>query len=179
MVYVSIIVNIVLIIFSIWFLYFIFKLFMNKEYAKNPPFLPTIGGPNKELFKQVSSILDNAATPLNIVDPGCGIGSLIIPLAKKNPNHNFTGIEWNKTLSKITKFRTRKLKNTTIINDDLFNYSFSDANIIVCFLLQPLMPKISEKIQECKSGTDIFSVIFTLENLEEISSTKTLKHYKV
>lgn len=64
------------------------------------------------MIEKISAELKQNRQPLNVLDPGCGTGTLLIALAGKFPDHNFTGIEWNRITAAIASFRTRKLKTS-------------------------------------------------------------------
>lgn len=97
--------------------------------------------------RKISAELKQNRQPLNVLDPGCGTGTLLVALAGKFPDHNFTGIEWNRITAAIASFRTRKLKNVRILRQDMFDFSFAEFDIIACFLMQPLMERFGAKLK--------------------------------
>lgn len=99
------------------------------------------------MIEKISAELKQNRQPLNVLDPGCGTGTLLIALAGKFPDHNFTGIEWNRITAAIASFRTRKLKNVRILRQDMFDFSFAEFDIIACFLMQPLMERFGTKLK--------------------------------
>jgi ubiquinone/menaquinone biosynthesis C-methylase UbiE len=73
----------------------------------------------KESTKTFSSFFQNFfKSPKNIIDIGCGAGSVTSYLAKKNPNVNFIGIEYEKKLVKIAN----RLSKDNGINNVFFEF---------------------------------------------------------
>lgn len=125
----------------------IIRLFISRRYRQCPPLVPSFGRQKKVMIEKISAELKQNRQPLNVLDPGCGTGTLLIALAGKFPDHNFTGIEWNRITAAIASFRTRKLKNVRILRQDMFDFSFAEFDIIACFLMQPLMERFGTKLK--------------------------------
>jgi SAM-dependent methyltransferase len=143
------------------------KLFFVKDYKNYPPFVPSFGKIKKLEFIKISKQLEESKKSLTVLDPGCGTADLIIKLAKKFPKHKFVGIEWNKSLYNIAKLKSKNLPNFTVLNQNMFDCSFCNADIIVCFLITELMEKIGNKIKkEGKKGLMVYSNTFSIPNLE-------------
>ena len=159
-----------------WIYVVIFKVLFVKNYKDYPPYFPTFGHAKKIILDCVCTQLKETQKDYSVVDPGCGTASILYLLAKKFPQHNFTGIEWNWFLYKLARFRCRKLKNVTVLYQDLFDYSYTKTNIVICFLLEPLMKRFGEKL---KSGTlkelTVYSYIFQIPNLKLIEERKSGK----
>lgn len=85
------------------------------------------------MIEKISAELKQNRQPLNVLDPGCGTGTLLIALAGKFPDHNFTGIEWNRITAAIASFRTRKLKNVRILRQDMFDFSLPNLTLLPVF----------------------------------------------
>lgn len=142
------------------------KLVFNKEYRDCPPYVPSFGQEKKVIIAKVDEILKNSPESKTIIDPGCGTGTLLIMLAKKYPQHKFIGIEWGKIPYLICKFKSRNLPNISIVQNDMFKCSFKEADIIVCFLMDPLMEKFGNKVKEdAKKNLVIFSNSFEIPNI--------------
>ena len=142
------------------------KLIFVKEYRNCPPYVPSFGSEKKVIIARVDEILKNATNTKTIIDPGCGTGSLLISLAKKYPEHKFIGIEWGKIPYLICKFKSRNLSNISVVQNDMFKCSFKEADIIVCFLMDPLMEKFGNKVKEdAKKNLVIFSNSFEIPNI--------------
>lgn len=171
-------VNIVCICLLIWIWTAIIRLYTDKHYRECPPYVPSFGAEKKIITANVREILKKSTRPLTILDPGCGCGSLIVKLAKEFPEHRFIGVEWGKFAANMARLKTRKLKNTEIICQDMFEYDFGQADIIVCFLMDTLMEKFGEKVKaDHKKPQIIFSNTFAIPNLplfEEIKTGKCL-----
>lgn len=178
MIWLAVLAELILLVFALWVCLVIFKLFFVKGYRDYPPFVPSFGQTKKIEFEKLSALLQKNSNPLVVLDPGCGTADLIIKLAKKFPQHSFVGIEWNKGLYETAKLKSRKLSNVKLLCQDMFDYSFADADIIVCFLMEPLMERFGDKIKkEAKKGLVVYSNTFSIPNLpldEEIKTRKFL-----
>ncbi len=176
MIWLAILLEVVLLGLALWLCLVIGKLFFVKGYRDYPPFVPSFGQTKKLEFAKISKLLQKSSVPLTVLDPGCGTADLLIKLAKAFPQHSFVGIEWNKGLYETAKFKSRKLTNVTLLCQDMFDYSFVKADIIVCFLMAPLMERFGEKIKsECKKGVVVFSNTFSIPNLPLTEEIKTRK----
>ena len=119
-----------LFIFLVYNIYLFYSIFSSQK-GKYPPFVPAPYKARKTIIKQLWPLLKGSQKSLQIVDPGCGIGSLLIPLARAYPQHKFIGIEWDKLLYKICLFRSRNLQNITYFNQDMLAYDYHAPDIIV------------------------------------------------
>lgn len=162
----------------IWIWTIIIRLYINKHYRECPPYVPSFGAEKKVIIARVREILQKSAQPLTILDPGCGCGSLIVKLAKEFPQHHFIGVEWSKFAAAIADLKTRKLKNTQILCQDMFDYDFGQADIIVCFLMDTLMEKFGKKIAyDHKKPQIILSNTFAIPNFPLFEEIKTGKNF--
>lgn len=183
MIWLGIVADLILLflVFAIWFV--IIKLLVVKGYKDYPPYMPTLGAAKKKEIELISDILKDSKHPLEIVDAGCGTASIITHLAKKFPQHQFVGIEWNKTLAFFARLRSHRQNNIKILCQDIFDYNFAQSNIVICFLLEPIMKKFEAKLlAERKKEMTIFSYIFKLPNIkavEEITFAKRLTFLKL
>ena len=101
------------------------------------------------------------------MDLGSGWGTLLIPLAKKFPQHRFIGIEYAYIPYLVSKFRSKKIPNLIFYRQNFFNTDISDADIILLFLLNHVMPKVSVKCQkETKKGTLFYVNRFPMKNMK-------------
>lgn len=176
MIWLAILFEVILLVLALWLCVVIGKLFFVKGYRDYPPFVPSFGQTKKLEFTKISKLLLESSAPMTILDPGCGTADLLIKLAKSFPQHSFIGIEWNKGLYKTAKMKSRKLTNITLLCQDMFDYSFADADIIVCFLMTPLMERFGKKVKdECKKGVVVYSNTFSIANLPLIEKIKTRK----
>jgi len=178
MIWLAMLADLIFLILAFWIFVIILKLFFVKGYRDYPPFVPTFGQTKRLEFNKLSEVLQNSRKSLTVLDPGCGTAGLMIKLAKKFPQHNFVGIEWSKSLYRIASFRGRKLNNIKLLCQDFFDYSFADVDIIVCFLIDPLMKRFGEKIKnEGKKGLVVYSNTFIIPNLELAETIKTRKFF--
>ena len=169
--------ELIYIIVCLCFCVVLFKLFFIKDYKNYPPYVPTFGKAKKIIFENVSLYLKNKKN-LTVADPGCGTAVLISRLAKDFPEHSFVGIEWNWLLYHIAKLRCRRLKNVQILYQDFFDYSFKNTDVIICFLLEPLMEKFGTKLKnEAKKGSLIYSNIFRIPNIKDEGEIKSGKFF--
>ena len=68
----------------------IIRLFISRRYRQCPPLVPSFGRQKKVMIEKISAELKQNRQPLNVLDPGCGTGTLLIALAGKFPDHNLT-----------------------------------------------------------------------------------------
>lgn len=164
---ITIVLLVLLIIFNIYIFYSLFLTVLQK----NPPFVPTIGKRKKAVINEISEILNNSKKSLNVLDAGSGIGSILIPLAKKFKQQNFIGIELQYIPYKVSKMLARKRKNINFIHDDIFNHSFKNVDILYYYAIEQSEKKITEKmIKEMKKGTIIITNGSKLEGFDLIKT---------
>ena len=174
--YFFIISNFLIIAAMVWFCVIVGRVLLSKEYRKFPPFVPSFGNEKRILVDEVVKLLKTSKKQLTILDPGCGTGTLLLKLAKEFPNHKFIGIEWSMFFGIICKIRCYRFKNVEIIRDDMFKHDFGQADIVVCFLMEPLMKKFGEKIlADNKKEQVIFSNTFKIPNLPLVHEIETGK----
>ncbi|MDR1694430.1 MAG: methyltransferase domain-containing protein [Lactobacillaceae bacterium] len=162
--YVDIISLGILAVFGIFMLYYV----ISSGFLVYPPIVISTGKAYEKIVEYITKHL-TGDSKLNIVDAGCGIGTLIVPLAKKSPNHNFIGIEWAVLPYLIAKFRARNIPNLTIIKKNMFKYSFSDMDVVICFLIPHIMQRFSDKCnKELKDGSYVLSNRFKMKNMDLI-----------
>ncbi|MBQ9236078.1 MAG: class I SAM-dependent methyltransferase [Alphaproteobacteria bacterium] len=167
MIWLAIAIELILLVPAVLICIVMFKLLLVKGYRDYPPFVPSFGQTKKMEYQRLFEVLQQSTSKLKVLDPGCGTADLIIRLAKQFPQHQFVGIEWNKGLYKIAKLKSNRIDNVEILCQDMFDYSFADTDIIVCFLMEPLMEKLGRKIKsEGKSGLVVYSNTFKIPNLE-------------
>lgn len=171
---IGIILYFFLMIYLAYMLYVFFRQMRGREDSYYPPFFPSCGNQKRIIIERISELLSKSDKPLKVLDPGCGCGSILIPLAKKFPQHQFVGIEWDFVVLNITRIRSHKLNNMTLYRDDMFKYSFSDYDIISCFLIEDIMPKFTKKISsDIKSKCWLFSNTFKMVDIEPFEVIKT------
>ncbi len=138
---------------------------------KHSPTIPTTGQSLSVMLQKTSDYIDEQPSNkcLRIIDAGCGWGTLLIPLAQKYPQHQFIGIEYSLWPYLLAKWRIRRLKNVTLFRQDLFTYSFCDADIILYYLLPSEMKQFTLKLkQELTKTCFICSNRFPLHKVQYI-----------
>ncbi len=56
---------------------------------------------------------------------------------------------------------------------NFFDYPFNNADIIVCFLIDPLMKRFGEKVKkDCHKSVMVYSNTFKIPNLELVETVK-------
>ncbi len=146
-------------------LYFLYALFISKN-CKYPPAFPSFGNMKKIALNEAEKILQNSNTPLKVVDLGSGTGGLLIPLARKFPQHQFIGYDWDFFVCQILKFRARHLSNLKVIRGDFLKADLSQYDLLLCFLDTQAAEDLSLKVQqEIKENARIISSAFELKGL--------------
>lgn len=137
-----IITLILLIIFNIYIYYSL----ISTRFGKYPPYVPTSKKRKLIILAKISEELKFAKKTKRMFDAGSGIGDIIIPLAKKFPNHYFFGIEWSFFPYWISKIRSKKLKNAKFIHGNILSQSFNCADIIYCYIVSNFEKTLSDKL---------------------------------
>lgn len=146
-------------------LYFLYALFISKN-CKYPPAFPSFGKMKKIALSEAETFLEQANRPLKIIDLGSGTGGLLLPLAKKFPQHQFMGCDWDFCVCQILKWRARKLPNLTVVRDNFMNVNLSQYDLLLCFLDTKAAEELSLKVaQEIKQDAMIISSAFELKDL--------------
>lgn len=126
------------------------------------------------LFK-AEEIIKCGGKILKIVDLGCGSGSLLIPLAKKFPQHHFYGYEWDMFPYFLANWRIKRLKNLTIYRQDFMKENLEKFDLILCNIGVGLENCLGQKLnREISEDAVVLSEIFRLSALkqEEVFSSK-------
>ena len=146
-------------------LYFIYAVIISKN-CKYPPAFPSFGNMKKIALSKAEKVLAAADKPLKVVDLGCGTGGLLLPLAKKFPEHQFIGYDWDFFVCRILKWRGRNLSNLTIIRDNFLNVNLSQYDLLLCFLDTKAAVELSQKVsKEINPNAVIISSAFELKDL--------------
>ena len=146
-------------------LYFIYAVIISKN-CKYPPAFPSFGNMKKIALNEAEKFLSTADKPLKVIDLGCGTGGLLLPLAKKFPEHQFVGYDWDFFVCQILKWRARKLTNLAVVCDNFLKAKLQDYDLLLCFLDTKAANELSLKVsQEIKPDTMIISSAFELKDL--------------
>ncbi len=110
---------------------------------------------------------------LNTIDPqprqvlyelGCGSARFLQMVEKKIPDLTLVGVEYSLfpfLFSRLVLWC--KKSNITIRLQNIFHTNLQDADMIFCYLLPGMMPKLGKKIRsECKPGTQFISYMFSV-----------------
>lgn len=147
---------------SVVFIYFT----VSCGFMHSSPPVPSCGKVKKAMMEDAASYLAEKKG-LVVMDLGSGWGSLLLPLAKKFPEHTFIGIEYGFIPYVISCWRARKLKNLRFKKEDFFESDISNADMIFLFLLTSTMEKLSKKcIAEIKSSAIIYANRFPMQGIK-------------
>jgi len=120
-----------------------------------------------------------------LYDLGCGDGRIMVTAAKKY-GINAVGVEKNKILYWICKWRIRKENlegKVKVVNGDFFKQNISHASIVTVYLSQKINNKLLPKLErELKKGTRIISANheFGLREVRKIRTGHFYTHlYKI
>lgn len=136
------------------------------------PWVPTKPKQRKKLV----NLLD-LKDGMTIYDLGCGSGTMLFEIAKRNSKVNLIGYEISLLpyLMAMTRkvFGGKKYKNVSIKFANLFKQDLSKADIVFVFLLDKCYPKLIKKFKEDLS--DNVTVIVEAWPLPEINPTEVIK----
>lgn len=128
------------------YLYIIYSFLITSQCGKYPPYFPSFGKMKKIALDEADKILSPEQHPQNIMDLGCGSGGMLIPLAKRYPQHHFIGYEWSNLALMLARFHTKKHTNITIIRGDFMQADLSKQNLILCFGGNEIAQELSQKL---------------------------------
>ncbi len=101
-----------------------------------------------------------------VVDLGCGDGRLLL-CAERTAHTHGTGFELAPLvyfLARLRKFIARA--HYAVHFKNLFSADLHDADVIFCYLIPEIMPRLVAKItKECKKGTRVISNTFKIPGL--------------
>lgn len=101
-----------------------------------------------------------------VVELGCGNARVIRAIKKKYPQIKAKGYEvaWWPYLKAKQKIKKENL-NIDLTRKNFYNADLSDSDIIFCFLISSVMPRLEKKLQkELKPGAIVISYIFSFPN---------------
>ncbi|MCX7945613.1 MAG: class I SAM-dependent methyltransferase [Hydrogenophilus sp.] len=139
---------------------FLFLVFGNTARTQVPLYLS-----NQAAIAAVAALLPSDRS-FRFLDIGCGIGTLLIPLAKRFPNGHFTGIEAALLPYLISKIRSFGISNLTVRRGNAFIYPWGEFEWLYCFLSPAPMAAVEAKaITELSPHSILISNSFPLPNL--------------
>lgn len=156
----------------LWLLGFgvLLLLFWNSFSSRVPLFLT-----NRSTLRTLIRVLPKER-PLNLVDLGCGTGTVLRQLARRFPDGQFYGIENAPLTCMIGKWLCRALPNCHITRGDMWEHDLSAHNVVYCFLSPVPMPDIGKKAaRELAPDALLISNSFAIpytEPLREIEATR-------
>ena len=156
-----------LLIFGMLFgIYFFYAVFLSKNF-QYPPAFPSFGNMRKQALLEAETFLSSADKSLKVIDLGCCIGGLLVPLAKKFPNCQFVGYDWDFFVVKIARWRCRKLKNVSIVHANFLQADLSSYDLILGFLGVKASQDLSLILQEkFKPKAKLISLAFEVPGLK-------------
>ncbi|MBR6355497.1 MAG: hypothetical protein IKR92_01465 [Alphaproteobacteria bacterium] len=174
--YVFVVLDVVFIICAgVVFTYFLFA----SRFMRSSPPVPTVGGVKEGMLSGTEEYIKNLPHA-TVVDLGSGWGSLLLPLAKKYPQHTFIGYErvWLPYI--ISRWRTRKLPNIKLYRQDFFTADFADVDAILCFQLASIMQKLLPYLQKHINKTvRIYVNRYPFKDLEPLEKVSVDGDYAV
>ena len=119
------------------------------------------------LLADISDYLEKAPAGKTLVDLGSGWGTLLLPLAKRFPQHKFVGVERAFTPYHVSCVRGRGLSNLEFIKGDLFDYHLGKIDVAISFLIGFIMPAITQKFKdELPKGAIVYAPRFPLADIK-------------
>ena len=133
-------------------------------FMRSSPAVPSHGKVKNAIIEEAANLLKDKNNQ-QVMDLGSGWGTLLLPLAKRFPQHQFIGIELGFLPFWISVWRARKLKNLSFLRQNFFTSNISKADIIFVFLLNSTMAKLSAKIQnEMKANSVVIANRFPIKD---------------
>ena len=140
-------------------------------YIKGPPFVPS----NSSTIQAAIQLAQISKSDI-VYDLGCGDGRFLIQASSLCKQA--IGYETSFLTFLLAKFNTRKYSNIQIIFANFWKADLSQANIIFCFLLKPLMSGVEKNIwPNLKPKTKLISNTFKLPNIQPNQITKNVYLY--
>lgn len=110
--------------------------------------------------------------PFSFADFGCGLGSVLAPLARRFPQAQFVGYETAPLPYLVAKLRSLSIKNLKIKRESFWATKWNRYDVIYCFLSPAPMPEIAAQAKNrVKPGAVLISNTFSLPE----QSTKVIE----
>lgn len=111
---------------------------------------------NRKTAEAVAGLLPPKSVA--VLDIGCGVGSLLVALAKFRADIRLTGIENAPAPFALARLRSRKWPNVAVARGDFFAHSWAEFDLVYAFLSPVPMARVWEKARrEMKAGSLIVS----------------------
>ena len=144
---------------------------LSAQNTANNVYVPHVGQAGKDVIwvptpdALVAKMLEIAkVTPQDyLIDLGSGDGRTVIAAAKLKAKA--TGVEYNPDMVELSKKKAEEAgvsDRASFVKADLFEYDFSNANVITMFLLPEINLRLRPKLLEMKPGTRIVTNTFTM-----------------
>lgn len=136
------------------------------------PFYPS----SVSLWKLVIKIIPKNR-PIKMIDIGCGLGDLILNIAKHRPESEFSGIEIAPLPWLVSSLRALvKRSNARFAYKNYLNMSLKEYDVVFAYLSPVAMRQLWEKAsQEMRPGTLLISHEFKIPLLEPYKTVKAHK----
>lgn len=111
--------------------------------------MPSSAKARRGMMRLISEVADNQ-TNYTIVDLGSGWGHLVVPLARRFPQHHVVGYElsWLPWLVSWSLKQALRLDNLTLYRRDCFKAELRGADIITCYLFARAMAKLAKTLED-------------------------------
>lgn len=141
----------------------LFSIFVSTLRTGIPP-RPSHLAARSFLIKQAEQLLGSSSGQV-LIDLGSGWGHLVVPLARRFPQHQIIGYEvsWVPWLVTQLLKKLLGLNNLQVYRKDFFQEDLSQADLVFCYLLRPSMLKLAERFSSLDSHPRlVLSHFFTL-----------------
>jgi len=118
---------------------------------------------NEETWRAIEAMLpaSNAARPLRFIDLGCGVGGLLVHLARRRPHDHFIGVELAPLPALISAVRLARYRHCSVHWRSLWNFDLSEIDVVFAFLSPVPMPALWKKaVGEMRPGALFISSSF-------------------
>ena len=141
------------------------------------------------LFLSSSAVTDalfaivNREQADNLIELGAGVGSVVVPLARRLPRLRITAVENAPLPWLILNWRCRHLANVRVVGKNLWTYSLADFTLAFAFLSPKVMSRIGAKCRrEMPGGGLLISSSFDVpdwksEAVIDVSGTHQTRLY--
>lgn len=92
----------------------------------------------------------------SFADIGAGVGSMIIPLAKKHPELRIFAVERAPLPWLFMLYRCRQLNNVKVVFTDFWRSDLSDYAVVYAFLSPLVMEKVGQKVENSMRHGSLF-----------------------
>lgn len=99
--------------------------------------------------------------PFHLLDLGCGIGSVLLPLARKHPRARLHGVESAPALFCFARLRSLRHANVSVRRGNFMHASWQDYDVVYAFLSPHPMQEVWQKARrELRPGALLVSKNF-------------------